>query len=130
METRVYPGGEPLGSPPSPLKYRLIYICDQRNSGNRTCEDALTFFWSSLDFGDELYVGRREDLFFSLVFTDIFSGNRKLRPPPPPFKFLGMAVGKSVRLWSSRLGFDFEWGQTNDIARQVQYVTCIVVPIC
>ena len=43
--------------PPSPLKYKLIYISSQRNIRNRTPEDAMTFFlfffffvWSSLDF--------------------------------------------------------------------------------
>ena len=42
----AYPGGggEALESRLlPPLKYKLIYICSQRNSGNRTSEDALTF---------------------------------------------------------------------------------------
>ena len=54
------------GRPPT-LKYRLIYICSQRNSGNRTSEDALTFFLGvHLILGGKLNVGRRVDLFFGL----------------------------------------------------------------
>ena len=71
---------------PPPLKCKLICICSQRNSGNRTSEDALTFF-----FGFHLILGGKlasEDVkTFFFVFTDIFSVNRKLRPPI--FKFLG-----------------------------------------
>ena len=61
--------------PPPPLKYKLIYICSQRNRGNRTSEDALTFFffslvWSSLILGGKLDVEKREDLVWS---SPIFS---------------------------------------------------------
>ena len=55
--------------------YIYIYISSQRNSGNRTSEDALAFFF----FGLHLILGvnsMSEDMkTLLLVFTDIFSEN-------------------------------------------------------
>ena len=45
-------------APPS-LEYKLICISSQRNTENKTFEDAMTFFWSSLDFGGGLDDERR-----------------------------------------------------------------------
>ena len=59
-------GGRWVRAPP--LKYKLIYISSQRNSGNRTSEDAMTFFGLHLILGGKLDVEKREDLFY-LVFT-------------------------------------------------------------
>ena len=40
----AYSGGA-LGPPLPPLlNYKVIYISSQRNSGNRTCENVMTFF--------------------------------------------------------------------------------------
>ena len=88
----MYTGGEgALGL--RLLKYKLIYIFSQRNSGNRTSEDAMTFF-----FGLHLIldVGKREDAFFCssgrkhLVETE--TGNWG-----PPFQISGhdLALNKT-----------------------------------
>ena len=58
---RIQEGG-PLRSR---LKCKVIYISGQRNSGNKTSEDAITFFFYSIS-GGELDEERREDLFFGL----------------------------------------------------------------
>ena len=79
-------------SPPS-LKYKLIYISSQRHSGNRTSEDAMTFFFNlHLILGGKLDVERREDLFFwsSLIFSvETETGNL---PLPPLLKFPGTSL--------------------------------------
>ena len=94
---RSIPGGRGRWGrvpPPPPLKYKLIYISSQRNSGNRTSEDAtarssFVFVLSSLDFlGGKLDDKRREELFF-FGFHRYFQWNRKQKIVPPPlFKFL------------------------------------------
>ena len=80
-------GGAGVATPS--LKYKLIYICSQRNSGNKTSEDALNFFFGlHLILGGKLDVGRREDLFF--WSSPIFSMKTcKQEIAAPLFKFLG-----------------------------------------
>ena len=57
----------------------LKYISNQRNSGNRTSEDAMTFSFFLVDFGGKLDVERRADLFFGLHrYFQSGNGNRKL----------------------------------------------------
>ena len=101
-------GGERWGRPPpTPLKYKLIYISSQRNSGNRTSEDAMTFslvftrFWGR---GGELDVEGHEGLFgFGLHRYFQWKRKQEIAPPPPPpppplFKFLGTLLEVMVSL--------------------------------
>ena len=97
----VFQGGGLLGSrshPPSPpLKYKLIYIRSQRNNGNRTSEDALTFtfcFGLHLIVEGKLDVGRCEDL--SFWSSPIFSMETcEQEIAAPPFQISGHAPGIS-----------------------------------
>ena len=69
-------GGAGVAPPPS--------RCSQRNSGNRTSEDALTFFFgSSLDFGGVNWTSEDVKTFFFGLYR-YFQWklvNRKLWPP-------------------------------------------------
>ena len=75
-------GGAGVAAPPHSVEIRAETV-ETEHLRTRS-----PFFWSSLNLEGNLVVERREDLF--LVFTDIFSGDRNRKMPPPPlFKLLG-----------------------------------------
>ena len=79
------------------------------------------FFWSSLDFGGKLDVGRRVDLFFwsSPIFSvKTCSLNKKLRPP---FQISGHASGDNLLSIVVIVQNSFELS-TTDIVFVIAYI--------